>query len=66
MKPKVNGNAIVRYGTSSLEKTARTELSFATQKMALKAGLSLRKFGDLIGGDTTGVQTPSGYDELAF
>ncbi|MEA5428366.1 TonB-dependent receptor plug domain-containing protein [Arcicella lustrica] len=65
-KPKVNGNAIVRYGTSSLEKTARTELSFATQKMALKAGLSLRKFGDLIGGDTTGVQTPSGYDELAF
>ncbi|MEA5404999.1 TonB-dependent receptor [Arcicella sp. DC2W] len=65
-KPKVNGNAIVRYGTSSLEKTARTELSFASQKMAIKAGLSLRKFGDLIGGDTTGVQTPSGYDELAF
>lgn len=65
-KPKVNGNAIVRYGTSSLEKTARTELSFASQKMAIKAGLSLRKFGDLIGGDTTGVQMPSGYDELAF
>lgn len=65
-KPMLNGNAVLRYGTSSLEKTARTELSFATQKMAVKAGLSIRKFGDLIGGDTTGVQSPSGYNELAF
>lgn len=65
-KPILNGNAVLRYGTSSIEKTVRTELSFATQKMAVKAGLSIRKFGDLIGGDTTGVQSPSGYDELAF
>lgn len=65
-KPILGGNALVRYGSSNLEKTLRTELTFATQKMAIKGGLSVRKFGDLIGGDTTGVQTPSGYDEIAY
>jgi hemoglobin/transferrin/lactoferrin receptor protein len=65
-EPLVSGKALARYGTSNLEKTLRTELSFATQKIALRGGLSIRKFGDLIGGDTTGVQNPSGYDEVAY
>ncbi|NJN34095.1 MAG: TonB-dependent receptor [Saprospiraceae bacterium] len=32
--------------------------------MAFLGGISVKKFGDLLGGDTTGRQLPSGYDEL--
>ena len=28
--------------------------------------MSIRDFGDIVGGDTTGLQSPSGYQELAF
>ncbi|MEK7255312.1 MAG: TonB-dependent receptor [Bacteroidota bacterium] len=34
--------------------------------MALLASGTLRSFGDLVGGDTTITQSPSGYDEGAF
>jgi outer membrane receptor protein involved in Fe transport len=30
------------------------------------AGISRKKFGDLVGGDTTGRQSPSGYDEWSM
>ena len=29
-------------------------------------GFSYRNFGDLVGGDTTGKQSPSGYKEMDF
>ena len=65
-KNHTTGNAVARYVTGDMEKTVRLSGTHHTQKSAIQAGLSLRNFGDLIGGDTTNKQTPSGYKEMAF
>jgi hemoglobin/transferrin/lactoferrin receptor protein len=59
-------NALTRFATSDMEKTFHSDLSFGSKNVALKAGLSIRDFGDIVGGDTTGRQSPSGYKEFAF
>lgn len=61
-----NANALTRFASSDMEKTLHSDLSFGSKNIALKAGLSVRDFGDIVGGDTTGRQSPSGYKELAF
>jgi hemoglobin/transferrin/lactoferrin receptor protein len=61
-----NANALTRFASSDMEKTLHTDLLFGSKSVALKAGLSIRDFGDIVGGDTTGRQSPSGYKELAF
>jgi outer membrane receptor protein involved in Fe transport len=61
-----HGKALAKYMTGNMEKTARGELSYASNKMAFIGGVTYRDFGDLVGGDTTGKQTPSGYSEWAF
>jgi outer membrane receptor protein involved in Fe transport len=49
-----------------MEYSGRAEINYQSQKLTIHGGLSSRKFGDLIGGDTTGKQQPSGYKEQAF
>jgi hemoglobin/transferrin/lactoferrin receptor protein len=61
-----NANVLTRFASSDMEKTFHSDLSFGSKNIALKAGLSIRDFGDIVGGDTTGRQSPSGYKELAF
>ncbi|MFZ2340886.1 MAG: hypothetical protein WAW07_14340 [Bacteroidales bacterium] len=46
-----------------MEQTLHSNISFCNRLVAVRAGVSLRKFGDIAGGDTAGRQTPSGYDE---
>lgn len=58
-KGSLNG----RYGSSSMERSGSTEFEYSTSKMAFSGILGLKDFGDLIGGDTTGRQSPSGYSE---
>ena len=65
-KPVINGRAIAKYMTGDMEKTLRGEAMYSGKKFALLAGISKRNFGDIIGGDTTGKQSPSGYDEWSF
>ncbi|MBI5370611.1 MAG: TonB-dependent receptor [Sphingobacteriales bacterium] len=65
-KPVVNGMLSGKYMTGGMEKTARGEAQYSGKRTALLAGISKRDFGDIRGGDTTGKQTPSGYDEWAF
>lgn len=65
-KSSWNGKALTKYMTGDMEKTARGELGYASTKMAFTGGFTYRNFGDLIGGDTTGKQTPSGYNEWGF
>lgn len=60
---KLTGRLTGKYMTGNMEKTGRGELAYANKKMAFLAGISKKDFGDLIGGDTTGRQSPSGYDE---
>lgn len=61
-----NGSVLGRVWTQGMEQSGRASLGFSGKRAAVQAGLTLRHFGDLVGGDTTGVQTPSGYDEQAF
>lgn len=65
-KPQLNGKVLGKYMTHDMEKTLRGELQFGSQKFAVMAGYSFKKFGDLWGGDTTARQSPSGYNENAF
>jgi outer membrane receptor protein involved in Fe transport len=58
----VTGKAI----SQDIEYTGRADVQYQSKKVALIAGYTQRKFGDLVGGDTTGKQTPSGYTEQAF
>lgn len=58
--------AIARVVSSDMEYTGRGELAYQSSGFAFSAGYTNRKFGDLVGGDTTGRQSPSGYTEQAF
>ncbi|MES2647433.1 MAG: TonB-dependent receptor [Bacteroidota bacterium] len=61
-----HGAATVKAATHHMEYTGRGELSYGSKKLAFIAGFTRRNFGDLVGGDTTGKQHPSGYNEVAF
>lgn len=65
-KPKWSGNIIGRVLSNDAEYSGRAELVYSTAKTALQVGYTGRKFGDLPGGDTTGIQQPSGYKENAL
>jgi outer membrane receptor protein involved in Fe transport len=58
----VTGKAI----SQDIEYSGRADVQYQSKKVAIMAGYTQRKFGDLVGGDTTGKQTPSGYTEQAF
>jgi len=57
---------LLRAATQDMEQSARAGLQFGSQRFAFTGGLTWRDFGDLIGGDTTGKQSPSGYKEIDF
>ncbi len=61
-----SGGVILRGMTGGMEKTARGTIGYSSKRAAFTGGLTYRNFGDLIGGDSTGKQTPSGYTEWAF
>jgi outer membrane cobalamin receptor len=65
-KPDFGGVLLLRGATQGMEQSARMELQHSTSKTAFAGGLSFRNFGDLVGGDTTGRQIPTGYKELDF
>jgi len=57
------GGVLGRIATHGMEQTLHSFLSFSNKTVSARAGVSFRKFGDIVGGDTTGRQSPSGYDE---
>jgi hemoglobin/transferrin/lactoferrin receptor protein len=57
------GSVSGRFGSSKMEQSGSTELSYSTSKMVLSGILGIKNYGDLIGGDTTGRQSPSGYSQ---
>lgn len=65
-KKEWKGNATAKTFTQNMEYTGRAGLEYQSDKFALTAGLTGRKFGDLNGGRSTGIQIPSGYQEKAF
>jgi outer membrane receptor protein involved in Fe transport len=61
--PSWNGQVLGRFASQDMEKSTRGTVGFSGQKIAFRAGLTLRDFGNLVGGDTTGTQSPTGYTE---
>lgn len=59
-----NGKIYSKWMSSGMEKTIRGETGYSAAKSAFTAGVTYRNFGDIVGGDTTGGQSPSGYNEL--
>ena len=65
-KPSWQEKALIRLSEAGMELTLRPELKYEGKKIAFVVGGSSKKFGDLKGGDTTGFQRPTGYDEKSF
>ena len=65
-KPLWNGTLLTRIASHNMEQSLHGDLSFSTGKAAFRAGVTGRNFGDIVGGDTTGKQSPTGYQELDF
>lgn len=62
----LHGHVTGRYVTQNMEKSYASSLEYSRKRLAIAAGFSLRDFGHLYGGDTTGRQSPSGYKEWAL
>lgn len=64
-RPTVTGSFFGKAATQGMEYSARTELGYATQSVAVMGGLAYRKFGDLVAGKGLGRLTPTGYSQLS-
>ena len=65
-KPEWGSNLFTRFATQGMEQTMHAGVDFGSKKAAFTGGVSWRNFGDILGGDTTGRQSPSGYTELDY
>ena len=65
-EPLWGGSVLSRISTHGMEKSLHGDVRFSNEKAAFRAGVTGRDFGDLIGGDTTGRQIPTGYREFDF
>ncbi len=65
-RSSLHGKVIGNFMTGGMEKSTRGELEYSSPGLAAIIGGTLRDFGDIIGGKTTGKQSPSGYTEKAF
>jgi hemoglobin/transferrin/lactoferrin receptor protein len=63
-KPHLGGTLIGRMVTGGMEQSVHASSHFTSTKAAFRGGITYRNFGDLVGGDTTGRQSPNGYREL--
>ncbi|MEI8047113.1 MAG: TonB-dependent receptor [Bacteroidota bacterium] len=63
---KWGSSLLTRFSTQRMEQTIRTDVKYSSEKVAFRGGLSWRNFGNLMGGDTAGMQSPNSYRELDF
>ena len=63
---KISLNNTSKFISSDMEKTNRTAIQYATNKWDFIGGISLKKYGDLVGGGNIGKQNPTGYNELNY
>ena len=59
-------STLFKYIGQDMEKSNRTTVQYAQKNFAIQSGITLRNFGDLVGGKNVGVQSPSGYDETGI
>ena len=57
------GSTVVRATNQQMEQSVRVQTGISQKRLVLYGGITKRNFGDLVGGDSTGRQSPSGYKE---
>jgi hemoglobin/transferrin/lactoferrin receptor protein len=55
-----------KFLSSQMEKTNRTEMSYAANNLSILGGLSIKRYGDIVGGEGVGNQAPTGYREKNY
>lgn len=65
-KSEWDGKVAARIATLGMEQSIHSGIQYSNKNVALRAGITLRNFGDIVGGDTTGKQSPSGYSEQDY
>lgn len=65
-KPTWNISLLGKMVSSDMEYSSRGEFYYHSKNLTILVGITRRKFGDLLGGDTTGTQSPSGYKEQDY
>jgi outer membrane receptor protein involved in Fe transport len=65
-KKKWTGSLLSRLATHGMEQSFNAGVGYSNRNASFRAGITRRKFGDLVGGDTTGRQSPSGYEEFDY
>jgi outer membrane cobalamin receptor len=65
-KPHCGSTLLSRIATQGMEQSLNGTINFSNKRAAFRTGATWRNFGDLVGGDTTDRQTPTGYQELDF
>jgi hemoglobin/transferrin/lactoferrin receptor protein len=63
-KPEWSGMIYSRISTHGMEQSIHTNVNYSFKKAVFRGGITWRNFGDIVGGDTTGRQIPTGYREL--
>ncbi len=63
---KIHFNSEIRLISSGMEQSSRSEINYSDKNFAIIGGASFRNFGDLIGGNGVGKQSPSGYQEKSY
>ena len=66
MLNKINLSNTSKFISGDMEKTNRTDISYAEKKWNFIGGVSFKKFGDLIGGADIGKLIPTGYSEKNY
>lgn len=62
---KIGGNIYGKWMSDEMQKTGRGEINAAGKNIAFTGGFTFSDFGDIVGGDTTGTQKPTGYQEYS-
>ena len=65
-KPEWGGSLMSRFATQGMEKSVHSAVNYGNKRGAIRASVTARNFGDIVGGDTTGKQVPTGYQELDY
>lgn len=66
LKPALENRIITRLATHGMEKSFNLNTRYSNKNSAFRGGITYRNFGDIVGGDTTGRQTPTGYSEFDY
>jgi outer membrane receptor protein involved in Fe transport len=61
----ISGSIYGKYWSEDMEKSTRAQVEVSSDKLAFLGGFTYKDLGDIKGGEDTGIQKPSGYNEYS-